>query len=388
MKVTFFSNFLNHHQLPFCIEMYNLLGDDFKFIATEAIPNERLELGYHDMSEQFPFTINSFRNEMSFKKALFLGESSDVVIIGSAPIIFVEMRNKLNKLTFYYSERIFKKGRWRILSPRSFIPLIKNHTFNGNSNLYMLCSSAYTYSDFQMVGAYKNKAFKWGYFPEIKQHDLNKLIKKKKENKIIKLLWAGRFLDWKHPDDAIKLAFLLKNSDYKFIMDVIGTGPMESKLKGMIQKYDLVENVNMLGSMTPEKVREYMEVSNIFLFTSDYTEGWGAVLNESMNSGCAVVASHAIGSVPFLIKNNENGLIYKNGNIKDLAKKVEYLIENQDECYRLGTNAYKTMSQSWNAKIASERLIVLSNMLLSGKSTPFEEGICSLSPRIKHNFDY
>ena len=49
-----------------------------------------------------------------------------------------------------------------------------------------------------------------------------------------------------------------------------------------------------------------MEKSEIFLFTSDKGEGWGAVLNESMNSACAVVASHAIGSVPFLLKDGEN----------------------------------------------------------------------------------
>ena len=35
-----------------------------------------------------------------------------------------------------------------------------------------------------------------------------------------------------------------------------------------------------------------------------------------MNSACAVVANSAIGSVPFLIKNKENGLIYENGNKK------------------------------------------------------------------------
>jgi glycosyltransferase involved in cell wall biosynthesis len=61
--------------------------------------------------------------------------------------------------------------------------------------------------------------------------------------------------------------------------------------------------------MAPEAVRDHMEAADIFLFTSDFNEGWGAVLNESMNSACAVVASHAIGSVPFLLKDGENGFI-------------------------------------------------------------------------------
>lgn len=34
MKVVFISNFLTHHQVPFCLEMQKRLGDDFKFIST------------------------------------------------------------------------------------------------------------------------------------------------------------------------------------------------------------------------------------------------------------------------------------------------------------------------------------------------------------------
>ena len=34
-----------------------------------------------------------------------------------------------------------------------------------------------------------------------------------------------------------------------------------------------------------------MEKADIFLFTSDRREGWGAVANEAMNSACALVVS-------------------------------------------------------------------------------------------------
>lgn len=57
----------------------------------------------------------------------------------------------------------------------------------------------------------------------------------------------------------------------------------------------------------------------------------GAVLNESMNSGCAVIASDAIGSVPFLIKNGVNGIIYKDGNQKDLSQVLMELLDNPEK---------------------------------------------------------
>ena len=45
-----------------------------------------------------------------------------------------------------------------------------------------------------------------------------------------------------------------------------------------------------------------MEESEIYLVTSDRKEGWGAVVNEAMNSGCAVVADHMIGAAPWMIR--------------------------------------------------------------------------------------
>ena len=77
-----------------------------------------------------------------------------------------------------------------------------------------------------------------------------------------------------------------------------------------IKKEKLDDCVHMLGSMSPEQVRLYMEQSQMFLFTSDRYEGWGAVLNEAMNSGCAVVASHIIGSAPSFVTSDCSHIVY------------------------------------------------------------------------------
>ena len=49
--VTFFSNFLLHHQTPFCEAMIKRIGDGFRFVATEPTPDERLNMGYRDYSD-------------------------------------------------------------------------------------------------------------------------------------------------------------------------------------------------------------------------------------------------------------------------------------------------------------------------------------------------
>jgi glycosyltransferase involved in cell wall biosynthesis len=144
----------------------------------------------------------------------------------------------------------------------------------------------------------------------------------------------------------------------------------------------------MLGSMPPEAVRDHMEAANIFLFTSDFNEGWGAVLNESMNSACAVVASHAIGSVPFLLEEGKNGYIYRNGDMDSLYGRVVTLIEQPELREQMGKEAYRTLAELWNADVAAERFLALAQTLLDSKSPNlFEEGPCSRA-RILKNWWY
>ena len=193
------------------------------------------------------------------------------------------------------------------------------------------------------------------------------------------LLWVGRMIAWKHPEYSILLADRLKKAGYDFHLKLIGTGEIEAEIAEMIQKLDLEDCVNLMGAMPADQVRQQMEQAEIFLFTSDQSEGWGAVLNESMNSGCAVVANGAIGSVPFLIKDGENGLTYTNGDFEQFCQKAVYLLEHPTEREAMGLKAYDTMAEQWNAKNAAERLLQLIDAIKQGHDPNgvFDDGVCS-----------
>jgi len=311
MKVAFFSNFLNHHQLPFCLAMDRLTNGQFTFIATTAIPEEQLRLGYRDMNKAYPFVLTTYDSSENQSFATKLAIEADIVISGDAPEVYTKKRMEKNKITFRYSERIYKEGFYKAFHPRGIFSRLIQHTRYMRKPLYMLCASAYTSFDYALSVAYLGKTYKWGYFPEVKMQNMDELFIRKRRKKIVSILWAGRLIRWKHPEASILLAEKLKAEGFVFELDIIGSGQMEIELQEMITQKKLSDCVHMLGSMPPEAVRKHMEAADVYLFTSDFNEGWGAVLNESMNSGCAVVASHAIGSVPFLMKDGENGLIYK-----------------------------------------------------------------------------
>lgn len=109
MTVTFISNYLSPHQLPFCEAMVALIGKNYNFIATTPTNSKRLSM-YPELNEIYPFVIMSYKSNEMMQKAKELANKSDVVIIGSAPDSFIEERLKKGKLTFKYSERLYKKG--------------------------------------------------------------------------------------------------------------------------------------------------------------------------------------------------------------------------------------------------------------------------------------
>ena len=251
----------------------------------------------------------------------------------------------------------------------------------------MLCASAYTPFDYSLTGSYLGKTFKWGYFPEVKSQNIDALMRLKGLKGKPSILWVGRLIELKHPDASIRLAEKLKQKGYDFELNIIGNGALEQQLQQMIHDKQLDNCVSMLGAMSPEKVRDYMEAADIFLFTSDFNEGWGAVLNEAMNSGCAVVASHAIGSVPFLIRDGENGLIYKNGDETGLFNRVVGLIDHPEKRERMGRMAYQALADQWNAETAASRFLQLCQAIQDGRPLDlFEEGPCSSAAILRNGW--
>ena len=292
------------------------------------------------------------------------------------------MRIKENKLCFRYSERVFRNDKL-MGSFKKYVSLLLKRAFF-EKKVHMLCASAFTCRDYNITGAYINKCYKWGYFPEVKKfYDIKEIIKTKKENTI---LWVARFIDVKHPEQVIKLAEELKKNKNKFKITMIGAGELKSQIIDIINKQNLNDVIEVLDSMSPDNVRKYMEQSQIYIFTSDKGEGWGAVLNESMNSACAVVANSQIGSAPFLIKDDDNGLLYNS--FEELYNKVEFLLKNKNKCNEMGENAYYTMLNVWSPQIAAERIINLTEKLLvkSKISNLYENGPCSKAKFLKNNW--
>ena len=383
MKVTFVSNYINHHQIPFCEAMYGRLKEDFCFVQTEPMEEERIRMGWK-VDLEMPYLRLFYEEEEECRR--LIADSDAVLFGGVEEESYIAGRLKAGKLVVRLSERIYKSGQWKAISPRGLCKKYKDHIRYRKKNVYLLCCGGYVASDFHLIGAYPDKMFQWGYFPKMKEYDMDALMEKKRDRRKregkVSLLWAGRFLALKHPEYAIKAAAKMKEEGLAFSLTMVGGGELEGHLKGLVREKGLEDAVRFTGFLTPDKVRACMEEADIFLFTSDYNEGWGAVINEAMNSGCAVVAGCDAGAVPFLITPGQNGLIYPHNGWEIFYDSLAGLVQNPDETERMGREAYRTVSQEWNAQTAAGRLVNLLEELLAGRITFADSGVLSKAPVI------
>ncbi|MBO6297416.1 MAG: glycosyltransferase, partial [Lachnospiraceae bacterium] len=311
MKLTFVSNYFNHHQRSLCEAFARTAEVDFVFLQTEPMEEERVRMGWALDASQYPY-VCIWQDDAAAAEQLV--QDSEIVIWGGVeaqgPEAALEARLQERKLTFRYSERIYKEGQWKFISPRGLKQKYHDYTQYRKAPYYLLCAGAYVGSDFKLVHAFPKKKFVWGYFPEVKQYDVEELFaKKSKAGEPVRILWAGRMIDWKHPELAIDTAEALLHGEKHlvselpgqvadaggFVLTMAGGGELEGTLRRQVQEKGLSEVVRFTGFLKPEEIRAEMERSDIFLFTSDEKEGWGAVLNEAMNSGCMVIARPEIG---------------------------------------------------------------------------------------------
>lgn len=389
MLFVFLNAGIGPHQSALADAMYEILGENFVFV--EFGRSKRQEGSYKgairgkDYYANRPYILKMFESKESEKKAFKLLEKADVVRVGGEPLHLIEQRLKQKKLTFRSSERLFKTPIWQH-RPLTFLRLYERFMKYANPNYRLLCQSAYLPNDVKIFRSYKDKCYKFAYFTEVNKIDIEKSLLERRKEKL-QIVWCSRFINLKHPELPVLLAERLLHSgrsNFDIIMIGASNTPLWKKIKSVVNRKNLQQFVQLTGGITNIEVLHNMRQSNVFLFTSDRNEGWGAVLNEAMSAGCACVASNEIGSVPYLVKHAENGLFFKSKSLQSLFEQVCKLYDDRQYCENLGRNAYKTITTEWSAQTAAKRFIELSESIINEKEISISDGPCSKAFPIKY----
>lgn len=386
---TFYSNYFNHHQKALCDAFYSILGDGFTFVETMPMEEFRAGMGWGEDAPSY--VLRTYESDENEKKARSLAVSSDLVIMGTAPEYYIEPRLSDDRIIMRYSERPLKEGFIKFFIPRLTKKYLKLHVRNRKKNIYVLGASAYTAADFtKMFKSYPDKCYKFAYFPKHISYDFDRLWEEKcriaDAAGATTILWEGRMIRLKRADLLIKAAAILRKKGYDLRLKLIGDGKEKKALIALSQKLGLSDIVTFEGFLSPDEARERMANAQVYVMTSNFLEGWGSVIYEALNAGCAVVASHACGATPFLVKHKKTGLVFKSQSVQSLADKLEMLLSDKDMIRELGKNAYRQMAEEWNPEVAANRVIGLYEALISGRDTPYEDGPCSKAKELGNDW--
>lgn len=386
MTIAYITSVFTLHFSNLADELYKLTNGQFWFIEINPITEENIiKLPSGTNFYDKPYLMQTWRSEDEEQKAIKIIKNVDVLLIsgGYAASKYEKMRIETGKLTFEPTERQLKRGFLNAFSKTS-ISYAWLYYVVGHKNLYKLCLSAFTANDMYVLHPFfRDKCYKFGYFTEVPVLDIKKVILSRRNNKLIKILWTARLVKLKHPEFPILMAKILKDKGYKIEVNIVGDGKKMPELKRMIKKLSVSDCVNLLGRQTNERVYQLMREHDIFTFTSNKREGWGAVLNEAMSCGCACVVSDLIGAAPYLIKAGINGYTFKTGDIGSFVSYVQKLIDDREKREEIQYNAYNTMLELWNPRVAAVNFCRLAESILHGSPISIKEGPCSLALPVK-----
>lgn len=365
MKIVVVSGFLNNHMISLCDELAKL--GDFFFIATQDWRAQ----GYNRDAIHTKYVLNYYEEDSKAGIEQLVREC-DVGIFGGSSEELLKIRKQTGKLAFVYTERLFKRGKWRYLVPR-VRKVYRQRFLEDNQNLFVLCAGSFVPEDLKFIGFPRERCYKFGYFPKTEECDLEELLRKK-ENKKLQLLFVGRLVKLKRVNDVLSCCRYLQKANIAFHLRIIGDGPERTHIEKMVQQMGLSASVELLGECSSQVVAQHMQESAILYFPSNKREGWGAVASEALSYGCVVIASDACGASKYLIREGENGAIYHVGNPREMfCKTLEFWeSDSKEDMYQ---NAYHTVSDVWNAGVAAQRLIDLSGRIFHQKlGEPFAYG--------------
>ena len=118
----------------------------------------------------------------------------------------------------------------------------------------------------------------------------------------------------------------------------IGEGTECDKIKELASKDNLLPYIIFLGRLDPERVKDYVGISDLFVLPSRF-EAFGIAALEAMLVRVPVVVTET-GGLKELITDGITGILTKPEDYKDLANKIIWALNNKEKTREMAENAY------------------------------------------------
>ena len=167
-------------------------------------------------------------------------------------------------------------------------------------------------------------------------------IPKQKETPIIKehdgfnILFLSNMMEAKGVWDLVDACKILIGKGRNLKCHFVGkwSDVSEKDFKDRIKEAGLTDMVYAHGAKYGDEKKQFFETSDCFVFPT-LNEAFGLVLLEAMEYGIPCIATNE-GGVPCVMENEKTGFITNKNSPKELADKIEYLMDHPEECKKMG----------------------------------------------------
>jgi len=193
------------------------------------------------------------------------------------------------------------------------------------------------------------------YFSENKQvSDSATDIKKKYGSPIV--LSVGRLVYYKGYEFLIKAMSNIKNAQGEGQLIIVGRGPLEKKLRNLIQKLNLEQSVFIINSVSD--VRPYYFACDVFVQPSiANSEAFGLVQLEAMAYGKPVINTNLPTGVREVSVDKVTGITVEPKDEKALSNAIHTILFSVELKKRFGQNAHKRVKRLFDKKNFDKALI-------------------------------
>lgn len=142
--------------------------------------------------------------------------------------------------------------------------------------------------------------------------------------------FMGRLVEEKGVLDLVRAVARLKMREDLLIL-LVGSGPLGNRITGLAAREKLEHNIKLLDNVPSMDVPAYMNCFDCLVLPSltkrNWKEQFGRVIIEAMACEIPVIGSSS-GEIPNVIA--DAGIIFREGDINDLAAKIEFLFDNKE----------------------------------------------------------
>jgi len=138
---------------------------------------------------------------------------------------------------------------------------------------------------------------------------------------------------------------------------ILGKGPYKNELEKLAQKLGVNKKIKWVSGVPHRQVANYLNAMDCLVLPSITTNYWkeqyGQVLVQAMACEVPVVGSKS-GAIPEVV--NDAGLLFTEGDIHDLAAKLEFLMSHQKEVQKLKQQALLYVQKNHSTNVLAAKL--------------------------------